>query len=291
MILEEEKKISRLAIPLKERQGKGAAFWGKCAAFLKRDWIENTSYASAFLMDFAGIAAQLATFYFISKMIENGSGSFADYRSSYFAFVLIGIAFSSYQAASLHSFTGALMREMEGGTLEAILATPTSPAAVMIAGSLWSFLFTSVRVAIYLFFGFLFGIDFSRANFFAAGILMILTITSLSGIGILSAGIALLLKKGDPVVFLMNGMSKLFAGVYFPLSILPSWAQSFSQLIPLTHSLEGMRKALLNGAGLQAVSKEIAVLSAFSLFFIPVALVCFRSAVGKAQRDGALGFR
>jgi ABC-2 type transport system permease protein len=72
------------------------------------------------------------------------------------------------------------------------------------------------------------------------------------------------------------------------VEVLPGWLQILARLFPLTYSLEAMRRALLAGAGLPGLGREIAVLSGFAIALLPLSLLAFRQAVRQAKRDGSL---
>ncbi|MBI4454471.1 MAG: ABC transporter permease [Acidobacteria bacterium] len=129
-----------------------------------------------------------------------------------------------------------MLAELETGTLEALLMTPTRLSTVMSLSSFWTFMRTSLRVVLYLAIGaFVLDVNLSRANFPGACLVIGLTITALAGYGIFSAGCVLIFKKMNPINFLVNGASNFLAGVYFPVGVLPLWLQKFSLLVPLTY--------------------------------------------------------
>jgi ABC-2 type transport system permease protein len=105
----------------------------------------------------------------------------------------------------------------------------------------------------------------------------------------LSAAFLMTFKRGNPVNFFINAAATLFGGVYFPVEVLPESLQVISWVLPITYSLEAMRKTLLTGAGLQDVGFELVVLIGFSVVLVPIGLTAFRVAVSKARRDGTLG--
>jgi ABC-2 type transport system permease protein len=264
-------------------------FLVKSWAFFKRDLIENASYKTSFILELGGILANIFSFFFIAKLVGDSAGPYlAEYGGNYFPFVVIGIAFSGYLTASLDSYTQAIGKEQGLGTLEALLVTPTGLPTIALGGAIWSFIFTSLRVAVYLILGALFfGLDMEKANVPAALVTLLLTITSLSGFGIVSAGFTLMLKRGDPVNFFVGGFSKFLAGVYFPVAILPPFVQKISLLIPLTYSLRAMRMAILNGASFGALSSDLGMLTLFSLTLLPLSVFFFKYSVRRVMIDGS----
>ncbi|MEW5800675.1 MAG: ABC transporter permease [bacterium] len=265
-------------------------FLRKAFAFIQRDFIEETSYKFAFFLQFFGIFISVLIFYFLSKLFGAAAVPYLKpYGGDYFSFVLIGVAFTNYLEVSLRSFSSSIRNAQMTGTLEAILVTQTEIPTIIISSSLYSFIWTSFRVIVYLLIGtLLFDVNISQANFTGAALILFLTITTFSSIGIASASFIMVFKKGDPLAGLFSGLSWFLGGVYYPITVLPPWLRRFSYLIPLTYSLEGMRFALLKGYSLNALGPHIAGLGIFTLVMLPLGIFSFRFAVNKAKRDGSL---
>lgn len=260
------------------------------AAFLKRDLSMAVSYRVSFLLQMAGIFFNVALFYFLSQLFGGALvGQLDKYGGDYFSFVLIGLAFSGFMGLSLTSFAGSIREGQMMGTLEIMLLSPTRLSAILLSSALWPYLLTTLRVIVYFLLGVtVFGLSLSQANFATALVVVALSITSMSGIGILSAAIVLLIKRGDPIAWAMGSVSSLLAGVYFPIAVLPGWLESISQFLPLTYALNAMRLAMLQGASLGEVRVDLFALLGFSVVLTPLALLAFRRALRRARMDGSL---
>jgi len=259
-------------------------------AFLRRDLSQALSYRLSFLLQLVGIFSSMAIFYFVSLLLGSAAAPQLEaYGGDYFSFVLIGLAFTGYMGLSLSSFAQGIREGQVMGTLEIMLLSPTRLSAILLSSSLWSYVLTTLRVVVYLSLGVLvFGVSLSQANFLTALVVLVLSITSFSGIGILSAALVLVVKKGDPVAWLFGGMSSLLAGVYYPVSVLPDWLEPLSRLLPLTYALDAMRLAMLKGSSLYEVRFDILVLLGFTVVLTPLAFLVFRKALKRAKMDGSL---
>jgi ABC-2 type transport system permease protein len=262
-------------------------FW----AFIKRDFLIETSYKLAFFTDTLWVFFQIVIFYFISELIGlNASSHLQAYGGEYFPFVLIGIAFSVYQTVGLGAFIKSIREEEMMGTLEAILSSPTRLSVIIISSSLWKFIFASIRVLIFIILGFLlFGLDLSNANFISGLVIIILMIVSFSSIGILSANFIIVIKKGEFINTFINSISALLGGVYFPITMLPGWLGIFSYILPITYSLRTMRYAMFQDYSLMKLLPEITALVVFTLTMMPLSILAFKYAVKRAKVDGSLG--
>ena len=78
----------------------------------------------------------------------------------------------------------------------------------------------------------------------------------------------------------MLGVSGLVGGMMYPVSVLPGPLRFLARLIPVTYSLEGMRAALLAGAGWSQLWPSIAALLLFAAILIPFVVrgVCLGAA-------------
>ena len=259
-------------------------------AFLKRDISLSLSYRLSFILQIFGIFFSVASFYFLSRLFGSALvPQLGQYGGDYFSFVLIGLAFSGYLGLSLSSFASSIREGQTTGTLEIMLLSPTRLSAILLSSSLWPYLLTTISVLFYLVIGVLvFGFNVSQANFLTAIVVLIISIASFSGIGILSAAMVLIVKKGDPIAWIFGGVSTLLAGVYYPISVLPDWLTPLSRILPMTYALDAMRLAMLKGYSLYEVRLDILVLSGFALVLTPLAFLVFRSALKRAKREGSL---
>ncbi len=267
-----------------------AIFIEKPIAFLWRDFINETSYKFAFFMQFVGIFISTLTFFFLSKLLGSvGVSYLKPYGGNYFSFVLIGIAFYSYLGVSMRSLSESIREGQMLGTLESLLVTQTEIPTIILSSSLYSFIWASFRVAVYLMLGaFVFDVDLGNANLLGALLILILTIISFSSFGIMSASFIMIMKRGDPISWIFTGISGLLGGLYYPISVLPDWLRNISYLLPVTYSLEGMRLALLKGYSLRELMPNIVALVIFSIILLPLGILIFGYAVKRAKIDGTL---
>ncbi len=258
-------------------------------AFLRRDYLTQISYRTAFLLSFVSIFFRAFTFFFISEFVGDiADPTLAQYGVDYFSFVIIGLAFNLYFGLGLNAFAGALREAQTTGTLEAMMMTPTPVSALIVGSAVWSYTFTTFRVFIYLGLGLLLGLDLSRANIPLALFGLLISIIAFASIGIIAASIIMVIKRGDPVTVIIASVSSLVGGVYYPIEVLPEWLQTISYLVPITYALRVMRYSLLVGSSAADIATDLAILLGFCLVLFPLSLFIFRRAVDIARRDGSL---
>jgi ABC-2 type transport system permease protein len=258
-------------------------------AFLRKDFLEQVSYRTAFLMQFGGIFLSVTLWFLIARYLRPAHPDLPGLPGvPYFAFLLVGIAFYHYLASALGSFATKLRNEQLTGTLEAMLISPTPIPVIIFSSALWDFVMTSLRVMAYLGLGVLFGLHLRLEGLVSFVIILVLTVLAFSGIGILSAAFILYLKKGDPINFLISSASALFGGVFFPTESMPSHLGVIGRFLPITYALDGIRKSLLTGAQMTDLLPEMGALLLFIAVLLPLGLAGFSLAVRKARQEGTL---
>lgn len=262
----------------------------KIKAFIYRDFISDATYKAAFILQIFGMFLSVLIYFFLSRMMGDiGVEYLKPYGGNYFAFVLIGIAFFSYLNISVKGLAAIIREGQMLGTLEAILVTPTSIPTVIFSSSLYGFFWATFEVVAYLLFGAVcFDVNLGQANLTATLMILFLTIISFSGLGIMSASFIMVLKRGDPIGWLFTSVSGLLGGLYFPTTVLPEWLQTAAKFLPVTHSLEGMRLAMLKGYTVSQLEPTVLILCGFSAVILPASILVFQQAVRKAKQDGSL---
>lgn len=264
----------------------------KAFAFVKKDMLIAVSYRLQFVFQFSQVFFAVAVIYFIGKMLE-GSGKspvLARYGVTYFPFALVGLAVSSYLKAGLVTITNDIRQVMNQGTLEAMCAAPVGYRTLLFCGALWPFVFETFRVLFYFVVAMtVFGMRLDKANWVAAGVAMALTIPIFILLGVTSSSILVLVKRGDPINWVFSSAASLLAGTMFPISVLPRWLRAVSFCLPLTHSLEAVRKSLLTGASVGQLHTHLFALLVFIVVLAPLTILINNLCMQKAKRCGAFG--
>ncbi len=265
-------------------------FVRKLAAFLRRDLLQDASYRIYFVTQWSAVLLNIVAYFFLAKFVGGGlSDQMEPYGGDFFSFLLIGVALSGYQRVAVQSFNLRIREAQMMGTFEALLATRTPPSHIIIGSAAYDFAAMSVRVVMYMILGaFVFGADFSRANFPAAGVVFVLAIMAFLCVGIASGAFIVMFKKGDPVSWVFAKLGVPLGGVLYPVAVLPGFLRVISYCLPITHALEGLRKTLLEGASLADISGSLVALAVFSLVLFPLSLLGFGCALRWSKERGSL---
>ena len=217
----------------------------KARAFFLRDLRMDLSYRISFLLEAANVLIMVGAFYFLSKLM----GGQISGRYQPFPFLLLGLAVNSYLTTALYCFSQGVRGSQGPGVIKSVLGAPISEDEFLLYSSAYPVFRAAVDGMVYLGGGILLGLPVERMNLLAVLVLFILSVAAHAGIGIISAAFTLLFKRGDPVVWVMGGISWLLGGVFYPLEVLPQWMQHAAALLPLSHALRGTRAAVLEEIG------------------------------------------
>ncbi len=66
------------------------------------------------------------------------------------------------------------------------------------------------------------------------------------------------------------------SGVMFPVQQMPWYMQTISNFLPLTYASDALRKVMVLGAGIPAISTDLIILIAFGIVMTAIALPVFR---------------
>ncbi|HLF26101.1 MAG TPA: ABC transporter permease [Anaerolineae bacterium] len=261
--------------------------FAKLSAFAAQGFTLAWSYQLNFASRYVALLVSVLFFYFLDQMFKR-AGVHVVEGGTYFAFLLIGGAFSKYLDVGMRAFAETLREEMLMGTLEPLLATATPVRLALLGPSAFMLIEGTLLVFVQLIIGGVFGADFSRANWLSAALVVLVSITSLLCWGILSAAFTVVFKRSDPINWLVGAIAYVFSGVFFPITILPPPLQVVSYLLPFTYALRGLRGALLNNATLADLAPDLLALLAFTVILLPLALWSMRAAIRYLKRTGEL---
>ena len=257
----------------------------KTWAFVRRDFRNDISYRFSFLLEISNIVLTLASFYFLSKLLgERLASGYAP-----FPFLLIGMAVNGYMTTSLYCFSQGVRSSQQVGAIKAIFAAKVSPTGFVAYSAAYPIFRAMLDAAVFILGGVLFGLSLRNVNVLSAAAVFFLSVAAFGSIGILSAAFAVVFKKGDPLLWFFGGLSWLLGGVFYPLEVLPIALRQMAQLLPITHALSGMRKAVLEGASVAVLAPELRALLLFSLIGLPVSIYLFRAGMRWVRNSGSLG--
>jgi ABC-2 type transport system permease protein len=258
-----------------------------------RDLMIAKTYRSPFIFDVVQALFGATMFFYAARFVDSPQlRSALPQSGSYFAFALVGFVFFDYLNVAMDTFDTSLMEARDSGTLEHLLVTQTSLPLMLAGSSIYPFVVTTLRIAVYIAWGaLLFHFPLTSANWVSVIVVLAASLLSFAGLGILSASYLLLFKRGNPAKWLLIGLWGIAGGMLFPVSILPDWLQIIARFNPMTHALNAMRAALLGGALVSQLLQPIEVLLAFALVLLPLSMLIFYWTLERTKTTGTLSHR
>ncbi|MEW6229262.1 MAG: hypothetical protein AB1700_14425 [Bacillota bacterium] len=171
--------------------------------FVKRGLISMLSYRMALILTLLGMFAGAVQFYFMAKFLGEGHDFplLAPYGGNLMGYLIIGTTFMSFVGVSLNSFQGAIRGEQQMGTLEFLLMSDTPLHQILVYSALWNFVYACLSTSIiFLVVVLVLGMGIS-VNLGATIFILLLSVVCMSGFGLMSAGVIMVTKQGDPITW------------------------------------------------------------------------------------------
>lgn len=264
----------------------------KILVFIKKDFLIEKSYKFAFLSGIFSTFFSLLIFFFIDKLYgQKITPHLLQYGTGYFEYVFISLLLFNYTGAGLGSISEKIRTEKMQHTFEATINNERIIMPFLLSLFLFNFIMATMETLIYIFGGiYILGIKFQDVNFLTLSISFLLSIFCFYSIGIISSCFIILFRRGNPLNFILNSAEGFFGGVYFPVTILPLWAQKISKILPITYAINAVEKSIYSKATILDIKNELIVLFLFSVFLFPVSIYFFKMSIYYSRKKGNLGF-
>jgi ABC-2 type transport system permease protein len=237
---------------------------------------------------FLWTVANTLTIVFIAKGIEATGGQIDVDRVT--TTLLVGAVVWAYLGIIFEILTETVAWERWEGTIEYTFMAPLSRPIHLFGMGAFAIVYGVIRAV--LLFGVVamfFDLNLSHANFAAALVVLLVASISFIGIGMMTAVLPLISpEKGTQLGFIAQGLLLVVSGVYYPVEVLPQWMQWISVISPATYALDGMRDAIIDGAGITAMGDELWPLVVIGIVSVPLGLEVFRRGERYAKRHGKL---
>jgi len=260
----------------------------KLAMIVRRDLLTRARYRLGFGIDFLNVLGEVAAFYFLARAV---GPNFRPEGMGYFEFLLIGTGFNTLFATATGAFLGAVQDAQRTGTMEVVLTSATPAPLVVFLTSASAFLGRSLHFFVYLLMGFvIFGASLRGANIPGFLLIFVLGLAASMALGIMAAGVQIAIQRGTAVLWLFSSAMWLFAGGLYPVHSLPTPLRWVSHLLPITYALDGIRLALVRGAGFSQLAAPALALAVFCAVLVPLSIFTLVRSLRYARQRGTLSF-
>lgn len=198
---------------------------------------------------------------------------------SYFDFIAPGIMAMTVMMSVMTGLPAAISHEKEVGTLDGMMVAPINRLSIILGKTLAQTARGLLQgVIILALSSVLFGVTIHGSVLLVFGLLL-LGVFSFVGLGVVLTSFA---KDQETAMMLM--MTLMFpmmflSGVFFPIQQMPWYMQSISSVLPLTYASRALRKVMVLGAGIPAITTELTVLIVFGVVMIAIAVPVFKRAM------------
>ena len=201
--------------------------------------------------------------------------------SSYVDFFVPGVLIMTVLFGS--SWSGvSLLREIQSGTVDKMLASPVSRIAVVLSRVLHSTAQVIIQVAIMLAVSWALGAHLNLGIIDLSRTMLVVLLLGLCFASV-SNGFAIVLQREEPLVIIGNLMTlplMFFSTALVPTSFMPDWIKYIAMINPVNYAVEAVRAVLVSTPNLSTYGS-----AAFILFLFTIAAVWWAVAAFNAQRD------
>jgi ABC-2 type transport system permease protein len=261
------------------------AFVERQIALMRRYWLWELVWVVY------SITTSLAVAYIgLAQPIITGQPVDPAVTSRFVLYLLVGTIAWRFLGIVFEDIAEIIAWERWEGTIEYTFMAPVPRLTHLIGMAIGTVVRAAVISVAVLFAVMLFiPVDLSHANAVSAVALLGVGTLAFIGLGIASACFPLMwTEKGLQMAYIVQAVVLLVSGVYYPTSVLPGWLQAFSTISPATYVIEGMRRALLDGADLAALWPLMWPALLAGAVSIPLGLRLFIAAERFAKRTGRL---
>ena len=262
--------------------------WEVSAAFIKIGYVTTMSYPLSFIVDQIASLTPIFTYYFVAKVIHTSS---VDVGGDYYTFVVIGLITARLLAGSLRGLGDELEFAVREGRFDSLLVQPVPWRSLPLGLVQWGFIWRAVNTVVIVLIAVALGARFKAGGLGPAILIVLLGMFATMTIGNLAAGVKLLAKRTDPIITFYQVAVFIFAGVAYPVTLLPHELRIISYLIPDTYVIASLRKLLLpEGGALPGPSATAVIIGllAFNAVAFPLTLWLFGRTLEYGRRTGLL---
>ena len=237
---------------------------------------------------FVWTVANTLTIVFIAEGAEASGGQLDVNRLT--TVLLIGAVIWAYLGIIFEILTETVAWERWEGTIEYTFMAPLSRAMHLLGMGIFAVVYGVIRAA--LLFGaiaFFFNLEMPNADFLSALVVLAVASVSFIAMRIMTAVLPLISpEKGTQLGFIAQGLLLVVSGIYYSVEVLPEPMQWLATFSPATYALEGIRRAILQGASVADLWTDIWILALIGAISVPLGFAVFRRGERYAKRHGKL---
>jgi ABC-2 type transport system permease protein len=196
--------------------------------------------------------------------------------TNYFDFVAPGIMAMTVMMSVMTGLPVAISQEKEVGTMDGMMVAPINRLSIILGKTLGQTARGLLQGVIILVLAVgLFGVTI-HGSILLVFALLLLGVFSFVGLGIVITSFTKDQETAQMLMMTLMFPMMFLSGVFFPIQTMPWYMQDISKFMPLTYASQALRKVMVLGAGIPAISTELIVLIVFGAVMTAIAVPVFR---------------
>ncbi|HEV2857164.1 MAG TPA: ABC transporter permease [Solirubrobacterales bacterium] len=254
-------------------------------AVIRRDFHIFLSYRTRLFSQILTSVFSLTLFYYVSRLVHVDGFTTPD---RYFGFVVVGIALVGV-LYSCFAVSETIRQELVAGTFERLLLSPFGGVRGAVATTIFPLAYSFVLAAITLGVGtVVFGLELHWSTVPLALPALFLALLAFLPFGLFFSALTIATKQANVGASWIIALLSIVGGLYFPVALLPGWAQLASEVQPFTPATELLRHLLVNAPMETSVGLGLAKIVVFAEILVPLSLYALYRAIRLGQRRGTI---
>jgi ABC-2 type transport system permease protein len=198
---------------------------------------------------------------------------------NYIEFVAPGIMAMTVMMSVMTGLPQAISREREIGTLDGMMVAPINRLSIILGKTFAQTARGLIQGALILVLSIgLFGVAVEGSIPLVFGLLL-LGVFSFVGLGVVITSFAKDQETAMMIMMTLMFPMMFLSGVFFPIQMMPWYMQDISKVLPLYYAATALRKVMVLGAWIPAITTELTVMIVFGAIMIAIAVPVFRRAM------------
>jgi ABC-2 type transport system permease protein len=254
-------------------------------AVIRRDFHIFVSYRTRLVSQVLTSVFSLTLFYYVSRLVRVNGFTGPD---AYFGFVVVGIALVGV-LYSCFSISETIRQELVAGTFERLLLSPFGGVRGAVATSIFPLAYSFLLAMVTLGLGaVIFGLELHWSTVPLALPALILALLAFLPFGLFFSALTIATKQGNVGASWIIALLSIVGGLYFPIALLPGWAQLAAEVQPFTPAIELLRHLLVDSPMETSVGLALAKIVVFVEILVPASLYALYRAIRYGQRRGTI---
>ena len=195
---------------------------------------------------------------------------------TYFDFIAPGIMAMTVMMSVMTGLPVAISQEKEIGTMDGMMVAPINRLSIILGKTLGQTARGLIQGIIILILAVgLFGVAI-QGSILLVFALLLLGVFSFVGLGIVITSFTKDQETAQMLMMTLMFPMMFLSGVFFPIQQMPWYMQDISKILPLTYASDALRRVMVLGAGIPAISTDLIVLIVFGAVMIAIAVPVFR---------------